>query len=288
MSNEQSIYSVLYFEDEPGNFDSLARIKYNLDVHYASSAKEGLMLLEDNPRRWDAIILDANMPYEEGDAASIESLIRVERKIGSLSGESIPFFVYSARGTELRPFLHKEYWQQQAVFDKNDPNSFDELCKNICQAVQENKTISAITKRKYPEVSSVTQLNCDPPTENDLINIVKTLEIPRTPNYDPDRDDTIYNRIRVVLEWFFRYLFSKGIISEVPTTTNISACSRQLSRNWRVPIYVQRSVHSLVDNCNEGSHGTAIREDTKNGVCPYAIRSTVYDLLNVLHWSLSL
>lgn len=282
-------FTVLYFEDEPGNFDTLASMKYGLDVQYATSGEEGLMLFERDPLKWDAIILDANMPYESGTKASIDSLLRIEKKIADLSGNSIPYFVYSAHGELLEKILPKEDWQSQAVYNKSDPSSFDALCSNIRIAVADNRTIEAIVKRKYPLIRAVAQLECNPPSESELVSIIKVLELTRTPDYDPDRDETIYNRIRVVLEWVFRYLYEVGILQgEEPTTTNISACSRSLGQNRDVPILIQRSTHSLVTNCNEGSHGTAIRSDTKDGVCPYAVKSTVYDLLNVLHWIVNL
>lgn len=286
--DNKSTYRILYFEDEPGNFDSLASIKYGLDVLYATSGYEGIKLIEEDPLRWDAIILDANMPYESGETASIDSLIRVEQKIIELSGNSLPYFVYSAHGDLLTKVLPKESWQSQSVFDKNDVSSFDMLCQNIIQAIEDNNTTNAQIKRLFPEVAEIPRLGLTPPTETELVKIVSKLVTPKTLEYDPSKDDTTYNSIRVVLEWVFRYLYSKGWISTQPTTTNINACSADLGQNRRAPIYIQRSSHSLTTNCNEGSHGTQIRNDTKKGNCPYAVNSTIYDLLNVLHWILTL
>ena len=51
-----------------------------------------------------------------------------------------------------------------------------------------------------------------------------------------------------------------------------------------VPVYIQRSFHSAVTVSNEGSHRLRIDQDTKDGVAPYLIRSTVFELLNILIW----
>ncbi len=289
MEKELKPLNILYFEDEPANFDRYADLKYGLNVEYALSGSEGIRLIEENPLKWDAIILDANMPYEQGDNPSIHSLLRIEKKINDLSGNSIPYFVYSALPEDLG-LLPKEDWQDQPYFDKNDGNSFDSLCKNIIQAAGNNRSINAITKRNYPEITEIPKLDCTPPSESALVNILSKLEINRTPEYDPDKDETIYNSIRVVLEWFFRYVYSKGGISTQPTTTNINACSKDLGNenNHFAPCYIKRSAHSLVENCNQGSHGTQIRMDTKSGKCPYAVKSSIYDLLNLLHWSINL
>lgn len=285
MEKDSFISHILYFEDEPGNFDTLAYMKYGLDIQYATSGVEGLMLFEEDPLKWDAIILDANMPYEAGTPASIDSLIRVEKKIADLSGNSIPYFVYSAHAELLEKVLPKEDWQFRSVFNKSDSAAFDNLCSNIQKAISDNQAIAARVKKKYPLIASVAKLDFDSPSESDLIKIIEMLEIPRTADYDPDRDETIYNRIRVIMEWVFKYLYRINILQcEEPTSTNINASSRSLSQNSEIPVYIQRSSHSLVSNCNEGSHGTTIRQDTKMGLCPYAVKSTIYDLLNVLYW----
>ena len=285
----QSI-NVLYFEDRPSDFDTLASMKYGLNVQFATSGVEGLSIFEKDPLKWDAIILDANFPFDVGAKASMDSLIRIEKQLTLLSNNSVPYFVYSAHGALLskNQILPKEEWQSQSVFDKSDPDSFDALCLNISRAVADNRTVEAKVKRKYPLIHAVAQLDCNPPSESELVSIIKVLELTSTPDYDPDRDETIYNRVRVILEWVFRYLYKVGLLGVEPTATNINACSVSLGQNREVPVYIQRSTHSLVVNCNEGSHGTAIRIDTKNGVCPYAVKSTVYDLLNVLNWIVNL
>ena len=57
-----------------------------------------------------------------------------------------------------------------------------------------------------------------------------------------------------------------------------------LSRTGVIPIYIQRSIHSLVAITNPGSHRTVTDDDVAKGRAPYLLRSLIFEMLNVLHW----
>lgn len=55
-----------------------------------------------------------------------------------------------------------------------------------------------------------------------------------------------------------------------------------------VPLYIQRSLHSCIVVSQEGSHLLTIDESVKSCEAPYLLRSTVFELLNMLFWCKSL
>ena len=79
----------------------------------------------------------------------------------------------------------------------------------------------------------------------------------------------------------------KGFCSVQHNGSNLTECSRSLCEPYMeeiIPIYIQRSIHSLVAITNPGSHRTVTDSDVAIGNAPYLIRSLIYEMLNVLCW----
>ena len=55
-----------------------------------------------------------------------------------------------------------------------------------------------------------------------------------------------------------------------------------------VPLYIQRSFHSCVEISNNGSHREEVFNAIRSGKAPFLVRSTVFDLLNILQWCATL
>jgi len=285
MIDDNRTLNVLYFEDEPGNFDTRARNKYNLNVEYALNEKMGLDLLSQCVQKWDAIILDAKMPKAEGDIEEISTLNDTLRRIVAISGYHIYHYIYSAHGALLEPLYPRETWQDKAVYDKSVPESFDLLCQNIRRSFFKSQDEVAKIKLKYPLIHTISSLPCDSPSEESLINIVKRIETSESVDYNPNNDGGVFNEIRTILEWVSKYLYHLGLHNVEPTPTNIAACSTATCSNSQfVPVYIQRALHSLSAICNDGSHSLPTRELTNNGKAPFLVRSTVFEFLSVLSW----
>ena len=58
--------------------------------------------------------------------------------------------------------------------------------------------------------------------------------------------------------------------------------------NDYIPVYIQRNLFSLVTLANEGSHRQVTDQAVKNGSAPFLVSSTIFELMNVLIWSLQL
>ena len=105
-------------------------------------------------------------------------------------------------------------------------------------------------------------------------------------NHEYDNAD-VFNKIRKVLEWVMLYCNDIGLLSVKFKGTNLNECSKFLGDPKMlevIPVYVQRSFHSAVTISNGGSHRDCINHDTKEGIAPYLVQSTVYELLNIIIW----
>ena len=58
--------------------------------------------------------------------------------------------------------------------------------------------------------------------------------------------------------------------------------------NDYIPVYIQRNLFSLVTLANEGSHRLITDQAVKNGIAPFLVTSTIFELMNVLMWTLQL
>ena len=97
----------------------------------------------------------------------------------------------------------------------------------------------------------------------------------------------VFPKMRFVINWLMDKLNEYGLLAVKHNGSNISACSVYLGKKELeeyVPIHIQRSLHSCVEICNNGSHRIQIFNTVQNKQAPFLIRSTVFELLNILNW----
>lgn len=83
------------------------------------------------------------------------------------------------------------------------------------------------------------------------------------------------------------YCNKSGVLPVPFKGANLAECSLFLGKKEMqefVPVHIQRSFHSCVDIANNGSHRLAIDTIVGSGAAPYLIRSTVFELLNIIYW----
>jgi hypothetical protein len=115
-----------------------------------------------------------------------------------------------------------------------------------------------------------------------LLDIIRYLD-----KEDNNDDDEVFNKIRQQLEFLMDFAYKKGFLNIEFTTTNLGECSKQLGKQELtgiIPNYIQRSLHSVVTVCNQGSHLTSLQEIIRNNKAPYLIEATIYEFLNLVHW----
>ncbi|MCH5307618.1 MAG: hypothetical protein J1E37_06005 [Prevotella sp.] len=105
-------------------------------------------------------------------------------------------------------------------------------------------------------------------------------------------DYTIFNEVRKLIEWV--KLKSPGHLSKYKNNKYFTEYSTNIDKDLNIPEYIARSFHICVSLGNEASHfddprkrkkvAPPITRPVKEGKAPYATKSVIYSLLNILYW----
>lgn len=271
---------VLWIDDKPAqNFIIYASL-HNIKVTAKTNVDEGIEELSHNKNKYDAIILDANCVSHRDNtmAPHIKALQYATNQIAQNKIE-LPWFVYSGGGFEGEksidvivegcelPYNPENRWYKK-------PGDMEDLFADIKSVVAQFPDFKLKEKHKelfswYPHTAA-------------LLDIIRYLD-----KEDNNNDDEVFNKIRQQLEYLMDFAYKKGFLNIEFKTTNLGECSKQLGKQELtgiIPNYIQRSLHSIVTVCNEGSHLTSLQEIIRNNKAPYLIKSTIYEFLNLVHW----
>ncbi len=268
---------VLWVENEPErlkNFKRDIEEDDTIELVIRKDAETAVQYLMDNIEKLSAAVLDIESfinPNSEEETKT--SFCRVRDCIQKLAYRNpIEYFAFTGKGKYLEDVkgFREEY--QCEIFDKN----FQGIeAEDYLRAIVDRHIIARISG-KYKAAFG---LSSD--IQMDLLKILMILENHEYRNAD------VYNKIRKVLDWVMGYCYEIGLSQVEFTGTNLNDCSKFLGNPLMleiIPAYVQRSFHSAVTIANEGSHRLKIDQDTKDGIAPYLVQSTVFELLNILIW----
>ncbi len=277
-----SRYNVLWIDDEHEKLSSfiIDAELCGIDITPYSTSKEGMKAFEDNLLHWDSVILDAKCWNESSDeTASTDGMYLSLDKITELKyRRAVPVFVYTGQ-----PDLHSDEQFSKSLrgrrfYKKGSPAEKEQLFFDI--KLEADKLVETQIRHKYSDIiGNFTEIDIE------LIKILCAIHNNTT------NDPLLLNAIRKIVEWIMPYCVKCGILLIEWKKTNISECSGFLGRKELqefVPIHIQRSIHSLSDITNPGSHRSELDDIVKSGYAPYLLRSTVFELLNVLYWCKSL
>lgn len=247
---------VLWIDDKPAqNFIIYASL-HNIKVTAKTNVDEGIEELSHNKNKYDAIILDANCVSHRDNtmAPHIKALQYATNQIAQNKIE-LPWFVYSGGGFEGEksidvivegcelPYNPENRWYKK-------PGDMEDLFADIKSVVAQFPDFKLKEKHKelfswYPHTAA-------------LLDIIRYLD-----KEDNNNDDEVFNKIRQQLEYLMDFAYKKGFLNIEFKTTNLGECSKQLGKQELtgiIPNYIQRSLHSIVTVCNEGSHLTSLQE----------------------------
>lgn len=269
-----SKYNILWIDDEwesMTSFKKYCSLQYQMELHPFKTQKEGLDEYAKCPSFWDAAILDAKVLdenlHEAPNVANLQkAVLRIKEEFHDLQ-----YFISTGQPDLLSDSMFK------AIFPVYYEKATDDekLCQDIVNAI-ENSPIRRI-KSKYSDLFAWLKS----PIYEEILSILQIVENGDNTNAD------IFNKVRKILDWIMTELNSYGLLTIEFNGSNLNECSRFLASNDLqdyIPQYIQRQIHSCSTIANEGSHRRVSDEDVKSGKAPYLIRSTVYELLNILVW----
>lgn len=265
---------VLWLDDE---FDTVAlkstfmRMEKYFTLIRCYTKEEFLAKIDSED--WDAIVLDV-LDKNGRDSGFRAAVMRIMTKF-----KDVPWFVFSGqtdvikKESDIRSMLEEEDCQRDyadIIYVKSNDN--DKLIEDIKNAVC-NK-VEWQTRNRYNDVLRTQSVNT-----TDLLRILVSIESGETNN------SSRLNEIRKLLEDFAEYIKVVGLTNDKFSFKDISShLGLRGNQDTLVPSYIQRSMHSCIEISNNGSHRLKSDEDIKNNISPYLIRSTTFELLNVILW----
>lgn len=268
-------YKVLWIDDQYELLSELmerCEIVHGFEISKCRFAKEGMDIFEKHLEEWSAVILDAKVLMESlNEIPNLDGLTYCRDRINELKPKRyVPMFVFTGQpdliSNDIFESMVKKY------YSKGDDD--DQLIEDIISAADQLEETRIIHKHQ-------TVFDVWPESKHDLIRILKVLE-----NEDW-QNNSVLNDIRKIMDDVMIRLYEKGFCSVKHDGSNLNACSKDIGQTYMeqiIPVYIQRSVHSLVSITNPGSHRSKTDADVAAGNAPYLIRSLIYEMLNVLCW----
>ena len=275
---------VLWIDDQPTEAFIDNAFTNDLFVDSAKNADEGIKILLNSDKHYDAVILDANCLQHEDDKPGDEdvSALGYILKLFAKNHIEIPWFVYSGgnfRGKESIDVLiranHEDYNSDNKWYRKGDREDEHRMFEDIKKVVSEYDIYKL--KHKYECVTRVY------PRQEQILSILRFLD------KEPMVKETAYNAIRKEIEYIFAACHEKGIIQqefEGPALTDNSKYLGQPELRFVVPQCIQELIRKLVRICNPESHYMREEEVLKldYNMAPFLENTTIYDFLNVVLW----
>ena len=285
-------YKVLWIDDQPTETLQDLAGEFELDIHVETCYNNGIKWLSKNLELCMAVILDVKCKITDNptEVASRNAFREKWLDVVELCTQKkqIPWFVYTAGDYEGMEALQVMIPTRQFY---RKPMDLGDLIKNISQAIELSDMATAV--KQYGDVLN---FYYNQPNQEEILKplfrVIKIVE-------DNDNTNTsAFNDMRKVLGWATAYMRDHGILPE--NLTRISSAYYYLKAiNYRatriVPAYISHCFETCADVCNKGSHGEmeGSTDETNNlivdkvvsrGYAPYLIRSTFYELMNILLW----
>jgi hypothetical protein len=273
-------YKVLWIDDDCNTSygrDFIGQAEQdNVDITPFESHEEGILFLESNLLNIHAVILDAKVKHKKDDTvtgleglrASRDRLIEINRN------NYLPYFIFTGQPDYHTNQMFKESYGNYYIKGIDNVRLIAELIEKV-----ENK-VEYILQKKYKDVFDVCSDKYIGTSNREkifrVLNGIKNNHI---------NNPTYFNEIRKIMESVFLSCNDKGLFPN--DCTDMNARSTFLGKKEMqtyVPVYIQRNIHSVVQISQEGSHRLSIDKDVTDGKCPYLLKSTVFELLNILLW----
>lgn len=300
-------YQVIWIDDqweELISFDTRAE-QNNINLTAFKTSTEGMAELEKDLDKWDAIILDAKVYRNStNETASLSGLFASISKLEQLSSKKIiPWFVLTAQpdivSNETLQIQMEE--KGKRIFSKNGIDDVDILFKELKE--QADCQIETQIRHEYADVFEV--------CKEEYIgtqNVDRILKILLSLKNNDNQNPIHFNSIRKVIEDVFNKLDQIGVLPKEHERNgkvekiSFNGKGKFLSNSTKIPIYIQRSIDSIVSTTQDASHSINASQsqnvsqtkhkpnqpqvdiDVQSGKAPYLLFSNVYELLNVICW----
>lgn len=276
-------FHVLWIDDE---WDKMSAFRmecedfYNLRLEPYKTCKEGLLALEKDLDRWDAVLLDAKMLDEsENEVASVKGLRKAKQRLDELSlKKKIPYFIFTGQPDLSSDDNFSAFFGEFYVKSRDEKRLLDDIVTAI-NLVDRNQI-----KSNYQDLfSSLESLGISEYTKDTFLDILLPLHYKE--KEEGFRPVHHYTQLRKVIEYLFRVCGEVGLVPEQcfgNGLVNLNQCSvylsgkitekltvklRYIGEGGRiVPEYIEKIIHSVLNFGNTSSHTIELNTEDKEKI----------------------
>ncbi len=275
-------YEVIWIDDEWEKMDAFkeeCEVIHQIYLHPFRTQKAGMDEFDKNPKKWDAIILDAKMYDEsENEVPRLDGLRKAVQHINEKSLlRKVPYFISTGQPDLMENETFEQAFGTYYIKERDDGKLIQDI-KNTA-----SKSTRFQVKTFY--FDAIEQLESfDAWCSEKILDILETMHFPEK-NIDPL---LYYNPLRQTLEYIFRKANKANIIPDEfigkdKDDVNLNQCVQFLSgRNadWIgirfggvkdsvVPAHIKDMMFQVLNLGNINSHSRTLNDDELKKLVAY-------------------
>lgn len=271
-------YEVIWIDDEWEKMDAFkeeCEVIHQIYLHPFPTQKAGMDEFDKNPKKWDAIILDAKL---EKDGVGVTGLRDAVKHINQVSlSHKIPYFISTGQPGLMGNETFEQAFGKYYIKERDDQKLIEDI------KVAAGKSSRFQTKTIY--LDAIEQLESfDTWCCEKILDILGAMHFPEK-NIDPL---LYYNPLRQTLEYIFRKANKAGIIPDEfigkeKDDVNLNQCVQFLSggnADWIgirfggakesvVPVHIKNMMFQVLNLGNINSHSRTLDDDEQKRLGEY-------------------
>ena len=204
-------YEVIWIDDE---WDKMTQFKeeceviHHINLHPFRTQKAGMDALDNDIKKWDAVLLDAKMfdQSEDNEVAKLDGLRKAIEHINQLSlRRKIPYFISTGQPDLMDNETFEQSFGKYYIKERDDLQLLEDMKDTM------SKSTRYQVKTYYSEANDIL-LSFGNDIYEDVVDILEAMHFPDShPDFTPR---LFYNPMRKALECVFRLAKTAGIIPE--------------------------------------------------------------------------
>lgn len=275
-------YEVIWIDDEWEKMDAFkeeCEVIHQIYLHPFRTQKAGMDEFDNNPKKWDAIILDAKMYDEsENEVPRLDGLRKAVQHINEKSLlRKVPYFISTGQPDLMDNETFEQAFGTYYIKERDD--------QKLIQDIKNTASKSTRFQVKTFYLDAIEQLESfDTWCCEKILDILEAMHFPEK-NIEPS---LYYNPLRQTLEYIFRKANKANIIPDEfigkdKDDVNLNQCVQFLSgRNadWIgirfggvkdsvVPAHIKDMMFQVLNLGNINSHSRTLNDDELNKLGAY-------------------
>mgnify|MGYP006916088339 CR=1 FL=1 len=272
-------YEVIWIDDEWERMDAFkeeCEVIHQIYLHPFPTQKAGMDEFDKNPKKWDAIILDAKL---EKDGVGVTGLREAVTHINQVSlSHKIPYFISTGQPDLMGNETFEQAFGKYYIKERDD----QKLIEDIKMAAGKSSRFQ--TKTIYLDAIEQLQSFDDAWCCEKILDIFEAMHFPEK-SIDPL---LYYNPLRQTLEYIFRKANRAGVIPDEfigkeKDDVNLNQCVQFLSggnADWIgirfggpkesvVPVHIKNMMFQILNLGNINSHSRTLDDDEQRKLGAY-------------------